>query len=44
MNQAREARDSSAKKVEVEISVLSALKQIAGDENFDREILGKYDV
>lgn len=44
LNGTKERRDLAAQKVELEISVLSALKQLAGDEHFDREILGKYDI
>lgn len=44
VNLAKEAKDTSAKKVLVEISVLSALKQISKDEDIEDEILAKYDI
>lgn len=44
LNRAKENRDVSAKKIDVEISVLSALKQLANDEHFDQTILCKYDI
>lgn len=44
MDIAKEEKDTALKRVEVEISVLSALKSIAKDEEIDDEILAKYDL
>lgn len=44
LNLAKEMRDVAAKKVLVEISVLSALKQIARDEDIDDSLLAQYDI
>lgn len=44
MNKAKEKRDSAAQRVEVEISVLSALKQISSTEEIDDALLAKYDL
>lgn len=44
LNLAKEIKETSAKKVLVEISVLSALKQVARDEDIEDAILAKYDI
>lgn len=44
LNTAKEQKDTADKRVEVEISVLSALKQIAINETFDDGLLAKYDL
>lgn len=44
MNLAKEKRDASSKKVDVEISVLSALKQFAENETYDDSLLARYDI
>jgi hypothetical protein len=44
LNTAKELKEITEKRVEVEISVLSALKQIAINETFDDNLLAKYDL
>jgi hypothetical protein len=44
MNIAKECRDTAEKRVDVEVSVLSALKQIATSEAIDDSLLAKYDL
>ena len=43
-NIAKENRDSSAEKLDIEKSVLSALKELLKDENFDINVLGEYEI
>lgn len=44
LTKAKEDKDTAASRVEVEISVLSALKLIAKDEKIDDDILARYDI
>lgn len=43
-NTSKTKRDAADKKIDVEISVLSAMKQLLNDEAFDQNSLGKFEI